>query len=254
MRQTVRMRWVLDLDGVIWLSGQPIPGSADAVARLKSDGHEVVFLTNNSGPTRAEYAERLVKAGVGAEAEELVTSAQAAASLVPPGSRVCILGGAGLHEALEERGVVPVAAGDDPDAVAVGRTVELDYAELAAANTAIRNGARFIATNTDATFPTPAGLLPGAGALIAFLATASGRQPEVAGKPNEATASLVRERFGQPDVMVGDQPATDGRFAELVGASFALVLSGVTARADLPVTPTPKLVGDDLADVVRRLG
>lgn len=254
MRQTVPMRWVLDLDGVIWLSGQPIPGAADAVAQLKSDGHEVVFLTNNSGPTRAEYAERLAKAGVAAEAEELVTSAQAAASLVSPGSRVCILGGAGLHEALQDRGVVPVEAGDRPDAVVVGRTVQLDYDELAAANTAIRNGARFIATNTDATFPTPAGLLPGAGALIAFLATASARQPEVAGKPNEATASLVRERFGQPDVMVGDQPATDGRFAELVGASFALVLSGVTARADLPVTPTPKLVGDDLADVVRRIG
>lgn len=248
------MRWVLDLDGVVWLSGQPIPGSAEAVARLKTEGHEIVFLTNNSGPTRAEYAERLGKAGVGAEAEELVTSAQAAASLVPAGSTVLILGGAGLHEALQERGVVPVEAGDHPDAVVVGRTVQLDYDELAAASTAIRAGARFIATNTDATFPTPTGLVPGAGALIAFLATASAQQPEVAGKPNPATASLVRARFGQPDVMVGDQPATDGRFAELVGASFALVLSGVTSRGDLPVTPTPKVVGDDLADVVRRLG
>jgi len=248
------VRWVLDLDGVVWLAGQPIPGSADAVARLKSDGHDVVFLTNNSGPTKAEFAERLTNAGVGAEAEELVTSAQAAASLVAPGSTVLILGGAGLHEALEERGAVAVEAGDHPDAVVVGRTVKLDYDELAAANTAIRSGARFVATNTDATFPTPDGLVPGAGALIAFLVTASGHQPEVAGKPNPATASLVRERFGQPDVMVGDQPATDGRFAELVGASFALVLSGVTGRGDLPVSPTPKLVGDDLAEVVRRLG
>jgi HAD superfamily hydrolase (TIGR01450 family) len=248
------VRWVLDLDGVVWLAGQPIPGSADAVAKLKADGHEIVFLTNNSGPTRAEFTERLVNAGVGAEAEELVTSAQSAASLVSPGSTALILGGAGLHEALEERGVVQVEATDHPDAVVVGRTLNLDYDELAAANTAIRAGARFIATNTDATFPTPGGLVPGAGALIAFLATASGRQPEVAGKPNTATASLVRERFGQPDVMVGDQPATDGRFAEMVGASFALVLSGVTGRADLPVTPTPKFVGDDLAEVVRRLG
>lgn len=248
------MRWVLDLDGVIWLAGQPIPGSADAVARLKADGHEVVFLSNNSGPTRAEYTERLANAGVGAEAEELLTSAHAAASLVEPGSRVLVLGAAGLHEALDERGVVEVAAGDHPDAVVVGRTVKLDFDELAAANTAIRAGARFVATNTDATFPTPNGLVPGAGALIAFLATASGRQPEVAGKPNPAIASLVRERFGQPDVMVGDQPATDGKFAELVGAGFALVLSGVTGRGDLPVSPTPEIVGDDLADVVRRLG
>lgn len=249
--QTGAVLWVLDLDGVVWLSGTRIPGSAEAVDHLRAEGHEVVFLSNNSGPTRAQYLERLKGAGVNASDGELVNSAQAAASLVEPGSTVLILGGEGLHEALATRGALPVSASDHPDAVVVGRTTKLDYDELAVATTAIRNGARFLATNTDATFPTPAGLIPGAGALIAFLATASGREPEVAGKPNAATATLIREHFGQPDVMVGDQPATDGLFAELVGAPFALVLSGVTAREDLPVTPTPAVIGADLAEVVR---
>jgi 4-nitrophenyl phosphatase len=140
-----------------------------------------------------------------------------------------------------------------PDAVVAGRAVVLDYDELAAACSAIRKGARFIATNTDSTFPTPEGLLPGAGALIAFLRVASGREPEVAGKPNPAAVDLVRARFGAVDVMVGDRADTDGRFARAAGARFALVLSGVTRRSDLPVDPQPDLVADDLAAVVDRL-
>jgi HAD superfamily hydrolase (TIGR01450 family) len=247
------MRWVLDLDGVVWLSGQPIPGSPEAVARLKADGHDVVFLTNNSGPTRADFAQRLSHAGVAAEPEELATSAQAAASMLAPGSTAMVVGGAGLFEALADRGVVVVGAGEHPDAVVVGRSLKLDYDELAELNTAIRAGARFVATNADPTFPTPNGLVPGAGALIAYLTTASSRQPEIAGKPHPASAALVRSRYGQPDVMVGDQPSTDGEFAKLTGARFALVLSGVTHRVDLPVTPTPSVVGDDLAAVVEQL-
>jgi HAD superfamily hydrolase (TIGR01450 family) len=248
------MRWVLDLDGVVWLSGQPIPGAPEAVARLKAEGHQVVFLTNNSGPTRAEFAQRLSRAGVPAEPEELATSAQAAASMLAPGSTALVVGGAGVYEALADRGVVLAGPDDHPDAVVVGRSLKLDYDELAVATTAIRAGARFVATNADPTFPTPNGLVPGAGALIAYLATASSRQPEVAGKPHAAVAAMVRSRYGQPDVMVGDRPDTDGEFATVVGARFALVLSGVTHRADLPVTPAPSVVGDDLAAVVAEWG
>jgi 4-nitrophenyl phosphatase len=247
------MLWVLDLDGVVWLSGRPIPGAPEAVARLREQGHRLVFLTNNAGPTRAEFAQRLADAGVAAEPAELATSAQAAASLLEPGSTALVLGGAGLLEALGERGVEVVKPGAHPDAVVVGRTLKLDYDELAIVNTAIRAGVRFVATNADPTFPTPDGLVPGAGALVAYLTTASGRTPEVAGKPHPASAALVQARYGTPDVMVGDQPATDGEFAELTGARFALVLSGVTHREDLPVTPAPHLVADDLAAVVDQL-
>src|SRR5262249_50875521 len=140
-------------------------------------------------------------------------------------------------------------------AVVVGRSVALDFAELAAAATAIRSGARFVATNNDATFPTPHGLEPGAGAVVAYLEVGSGRKAEVAGKPNQPAADLRRARFGAPRVVVGDRPDTDGLFAARIGAPFALVLSGVTRAEDLPVSPEPAVVEPDLAAVVAgRLG
>jgi 4-nitrophenyl phosphatase len=135
----------------------------------------------------------------------------------------------------------------------VGRTVDLSYDALAAAATAIRAGATFVATNTDATFPTPDGPVPGAGAIVAFLEIASGRHPIVAGKPAAPAAQLVKERVGDVAVVVGDRPDTDGLFARAIGARFALVLSGVTQADDLPVVPVPDVVGADLAAVVDEL-
>jgi glycerol 3-phosphatase-2 len=249
------MLWVLDLDGVVWLAGTAIPGSADAVRRLHDAGEALAFVTNNSGPTRSEYVARLARAGIEVDPAELLTSSQAAASLLDPGTRVAVVGGAGLVEALGDRGVAIVPAGENPAAVVVGRSLRLDFDELAAAAAAIRHGARFVATNNDATFPTPDGLEPGAGALIAYLEVSSGRRAEVAGKPFDAAAGLLQDRFGPAGLVVGDRPDTDGRFAERVGAPFALVLSGVTSRADLPVTPQPTLIEATLADVVTaRLG
>lgn len=247
------MRWVFDLDGVIWLAGQAIPGSAGAVSRLRSAGHRMAFVTNNSGPTLSENLAALARAGVDASAEELVTSAQAAAAMVKEGTRVAVVGGDGIVEALVARRVRVVEMDESPEVVVVGRTVELDHDRLAAAATAVRGGARFIATNTDSTFPTGGQLLPGAGALVAFLATASGVPPEVAGKPHQPVADLVTARCGRPTVMVGDRPDTDGLFAQAIGARFALVLTGVTSRGDLPVTPAPDLVGDDLAAIVDQM-
>jgi HAD superfamily hydrolase (TIGR01450 family) len=244
------MLWVLDLDGVIWLAGNPIPGSPEAVRHLHDAGERLVFVTNNSGPTVAEYVARLDRAGIQADADELLTSSQAAASLLEPGSRAAIVGDPGIEEALKDRGVAVAAVADHPDAVVVGRSVNLDFAELAAAASAIRSGARFVATNTDATFPTPHGLEPGAGAVVAYLEVSSGRKAEVAGKPNQPAADLLRARFGPAGLVVGDRPDTDGLFAARIGAPFALVLSGVTRSQDLPVTPAPAVVADDLAAVV----
>lgn len=247
------MRWVFDLDGVVWLAGRPIPGSPEAVARLRAAGHGVAFVTNNSGPTVAEHVATLAKAGVEAAGGEIVTSAQAAAAMVDATTRVAVVGDEGITEALGERGITPVATTEDPAVVIVGRTLDLDYDRLAAAAAAIRAGARFVATNTDSTFPAGGALLPGAGALVAFLATAAGRQPEVAGKPHQPIADLVRDRYGAVDIVVGDRPDTDGRFARLAGARFGLVLTGVTGREDLPVDPEPDLVADDLAGLVQRV-
>jgi glycerol 3-phosphatase-2 len=248
----VPLTWAIDLDGVVWLAGTGLPGSAEAVHQLRAAGERVAFLTNNSGPRLEGHRRALTAIGIECAPADLATSAQAAATLVAPGSRVAVVGEEGIFEALAERGAQVVAPADAPEAVVVGRTVKLDYDQLAAASNAVREGARFIATNTDATFPVGGEVLPGAGALVAFVATASGRGPEVAGKPHEPMAALVRKRFGQVDIMAGDRPDTDGLFAKRAGARFGLVLSGVTRRQDLPVEPEPDFVADDLQALVRR--
>lgn len=244
------MRWVFDLDGVVWLAGHAIPGSPEGLERLRDRGDVVAFVTNNSTPTISEYLARLHAAGIKVAEDELVTSSQAAASVLQPGTPVSYVGGPGVAEALERRGLDVVGHESGPAAVVVGRSLRLDFDELAQAAKAIRNGAAFIATNTDATFPTPDGPEPGTGALVAYLQVGSGREAEPAGKPEQPMAELVKARIGQPDVVVGDRAETDGRFAVRVGSPFALVLTGVTRASDLPVTPAPQLVADDLAGVV----
>ncbi|MDQ1378777.1 MAG: hypothetical protein QOE15_2950, partial [Acidimicrobiaceae bacterium] len=244
------MTWLLDLDGVVWLSGRPIPGSAEAIERLRQSGRRVVFFTNNSGPTIADHLAALAEVGIDATADQILTSSQAAASLVDPGSRAAVIGGPGVTEALTERGVEVVPANAEPAAVVVGRTTELSFNDLSAAAAAIRGGARFIATNTDATMPTPDGPVPGAGAIVAFLAVASGVEPVVAGKPGAPAGQLVRDRVGEVEVSVGDRAETDGLFSQVTKSRFALVLSGVTTKDDLPVEPVPDFIGDTLTDIV----
>jgi glycerol 3-phosphatase-2 len=244
--------WLLDLDGVVWLAHRPIPGAADAVARLREVGERVVFFTNNSGPTVSEHLDHLASVGITAERGDVLTSGQAAASLLDPGATAAVVGGQGIVEALVERGVRIVPAPDQPSAVVVGRTTDLNYTTLSSAATAIRTSSRFVATNTDATYPTPDGPVPGAGAIVAFLHVAAGVSPTVAGKPAPAAARLVADRIGPIAVSVGDRVDTDGLFAAATGSRFALVLSGVTSASDLPVAPAPDIVGDDLAAVVRQ--
>lgn len=244
------MLWLLDLDGVIWLAGRALPGSAEAVARLRDAGHRVAFLTNNSGPTLGEHVAKLVAAGVPAEPHEVVSSASAAAGLLEAGQRALVVGGDGVREALRDEGVEIVDDWKRADAVVVGRTVEFDFRMLTDAANAVRAGARFIGTNGDTTFPTPDGLEPGAGAILAAVAAASGREPGVAGKPHQPTVDAVRRRFGEVDIAVGDRPDTDGLVARALGARSVLVLTGVTTRDDLPVEPEPDLVCGDLAEAV----
>jgi 4-nitrophenyl phosphatase len=240
------MAWALDLDGVIWLGDQPIPGSAEAVARLQATGEPVVFVTNNSSQPVGEVEAKL--AGFGIEAAGMVlTSAMAAAERIEPNEVALVCAGPGVVEALEARGVRTVREGK-ADVVVVGFHRDFDYERMRIASTAVREGARLLATNDDATYPTPDGLIPGGGAILAGVSTAAGVSPEVAGKPHRPMADLVRHRVGDDGVMVGDRPDTDGRFAVALGYRFALVLSGVTTA--LPVDPEPELVAADLATLV----
>ncbi len=247
--------WIIDLDGVVWLAGEPIGDVSTAVARLRRHGARVVFATNNSAPTTADLLARLTRVGIEASADDLVSSADAAASLLQPGQSVKVLAEGGVLEALAARQVQIVDDGP-VDAAVVGWTRGFDFDRLAATASAARASGRLVATNEDPTHPTPAGLVPGSGALVAAVATASGLTPEVAGKPHRAMAALMQHRFhfGEGDVgvvMVGDQPRTDGRLAERLGVPFALVDSGVTpAGADGQGVPIAWR-GDDLVALVR---
>jgi 4-nitrophenyl phosphatase len=238
--------WALDLDGVVWLGDQPIPGAAAAVARLQAAGEPVVFVTNNSSQPVGEVEAKLAAHGIEA-AGMVLTSAMAAAERIDPGEVALVCAGPGVDEALAARGVRTVRDGK-ADVVVVGFHRDFDYERMRVASTAVREGARLLATNDDATYPTPEGLIPGGGAILASVSTAAGVVPEVAGKPHRPMADLLRARVGDDGVMVGDRPDTDGRFAVALGYRFALVLSGVT-RA-LPVEPEPDLVAADLATLV----
>jgi 4-nitrophenyl phosphatase len=244
------MTWVLDLDGVVWLAEQPIAGASEAVARLRAAGRRVLFATNNSAVRVGEQEAKLARHGIDARGD-VVTSAMAGARLVDPGERVLVCGGPGVVEAVAARGAVAVRDGD-ADAVMVGFDLGFDYERLRLAARAVDRGARLIATNDDATYPTPDGPIPGGGALVAAVAYATGATPTVAGKPHPPMAALVRALGGAEGTMVGDRPATDGAFARELGYRFALVLTGVTGASDLPVTPAPDVVADSLADLVAR--
>jgi len=251
----------LDLDGVVWRGDEVVPGSPEAIEELRRTGLRVGYLSNNSSLRVAEVVAKLERMGVEAPPEDVLTSALAAADLLSatltPGARVLSCAGPGVVEAVTQAGFTIVDA-PPADAVVVGFHRTFDFDELDRASQAIRQGARFVATNLDSTYPIPGGLLPGAGSIAAAVATASGTAPEVAGKPAPPAAAMVRRRLGTRGVVVGDRPSTDGALAQLLGWPFALVLSGVTSRVPTPggeavPNPPPPFVGDDLAALVPAL-
>ena len=238
---------------MIWLAEKAIDGSVEAVAAVRAAGHRVLFVSNNSFSPVRDVERKLSDFGVPA-AGDVVTSAMAAARLVHPGERVFVAGGPGVREEVERRGGVLVDA-TPCDVVIVGFHRDFDYAELQRTSTAVRQGARLIGTNGDATYPTPDGEIPGGGAILAAVATAAGAVPTVAGKPHEAMVGLVREvAGGTPEIVVGDRLDTDGRFAAALGARFVHVLSGVLNVGDGPDVAVWRTAADLGAAVPQLLG
>ena len=246
--------WVVDLDGVVWLAGRPIAGVDEAVARLRGVGVRVLFATNNALPTRADLQRQLAHCGITADDADLLRSADVAAGLLQPGTTAVVLGGDGVLEALAARGVTVVPEGP-ADAVVVGLTRDFTYQRLTTAVAAVRNGARLIGTNEDATYPTPEGLVPGAGAILAAVTTASGVSAEVAGKPHRPTADAIVARVDPQElrVMVGDRPSTDGALAAQLGIPFGLVLSGVTRKGEVPADADPAATAPDFLRLVQQV-
>lgn len=258
----VRPTVLCDIDGVVWLLHEPIAGSVEAIGRLRDAGHRVIFVTNNSYSTVREQENALASIGIACEGD-VVTSSQAAGSLLRQGERVLMGGGPGIREAIVSSGATLVGESDASsfkdvsgiEAVVVGYHSTFDYKGLTRLSGAVRDGARLIATNDDATYPTPRGLIPGGGSILAAVATAAGVEPTIAGKPHEAMANLVRRVSGQDDLssawMVGDRSSTDGLFARRLGCRFAHVMSGVV-RDSRPEDGAAH-VAQDLAEAVEHI-
>lgn len=246
---------LLDVDGVVWLMQKPLPGAVEAIRRLEGAGVPFAFVTNNSYRPASDQEQALESVGINARGRVL-TSSMAAAEVVVGGSRVLVGGGPGVVDALARKIDAEILLVEDRpsgqfDHVVVGFHRHFDFDGLHLLSRAIRSGASFVATNDDATYPTPDGPIPGGGSIVAAVATASGTQPVIAGKPHEPMARLVRRHFPDLDVggawMVGDRLSTDGAFARLLGCRFARVRSNVSeAQGDVPVT----LERNSLAEVV----
>ncbi|MBT8164448.1 MAG: HAD-IIA family hydrolase [Acidimicrobiia bacterium] len=247
---------VCDLDGVLYRGDVGIAGAGEALAGLHGVGIEIVFVTNNSTKTPAEAAAKITRlTGFEAHEQDVVTSAQAAAHLLAADAPPTLLfGAAGARGPLEHESVPVVADWQDARAVVAGLDLSLTYESLTRAVMAVERGARFVATNTDVTYPTPEGLWPGAGALVAAVEAATGVAPEVAGKPHAPMRSLLEERLaGRRVAVIGDRVETDIALGAAEGWETILVLSGVTSSPD-GADPKPDHVVASIAGVPELLG
>ncbi|MGY1634345.1 HAD-IIA family hydrolase [Geodermatophilus sp. SYSU D01186] len=250
---------LLDLDGVVYVGPDAVPGVPAALARARDEGMRLGFVTNNAARTPEDVARHLSDLGIPAGPGDVITSSQAAASVVAerlgPGARVLPVGGPGVAAALLAAGLTVVErAEDEPVAVVQGYGREVGWAQLAEAVVAIRNGAEHVATNTDATIPSPRGPLPGNGAMVGVVSAVTGRPPLVTGKPDPAMhAECVRRTVARRPLVVGDRLDTDIEGGRRAGAASLLVFSGVTDPAGLLAAPPmqrPDLLGTDAAAVL----
>lgn len=230
---------ILDMDGVVWRGDAPIGDLPAVFQRIRDLGLKFVFATNNSTKTSEQYVEKLKGLGVNVEPWQVATSSQAAARAVaqsfPQGTRALVIGEDGLRIPLQEEGFEIVSVQDAPEAqvVVMGMDRGVSFEKLSEAALLVRKGVRFYATNMDKTFPTPRGQIPGAGAWVSVITTATNVEPIVAGKPFPFLMDLSLERLGtskEQTLVVGDRLETDIAAGQGVGCPTALVLSGVSTR------------------------
>ncbi|GAB2594777.1 acid sugar phosphatase [Paractinoplanes abujensis] len=231
---------VFDLDGVVYLIDKPIGGAPEAIEQLHGRGTAVAYATNNASRRSADVAGLLTGMGVPARPAEVLTSAGATATVLaerlPAGAPVLVVGADALRAELTEAGLTLVeSAGDNPAAVVQGYGPEVGWRILAEASLAVRDGALWVATNTDRTLPSPRGPLPGNGSLVAVLRTALDREPDlVVGKPEPALFTTAAALSGaERPLVVGDRLDTDIQGAVTAGLDSLLVLTGVSTPADL---------------------
>jgi 4-nitrophenyl phosphatase len=249
---------VCDLDGVVYLDRDGVPGAGEALQAMADRGIRLMFVTNNSTKAPETVIEHIAeRTGFVGDVDLVVTSGLATAHAMQ--GRVTtafVVGGDGLVATLAASGIEVVADWRAAQAVVVGLDRDLSYGKLTDATLAIRNGASFYATNADATYPTPQGLYPGGGAIVAALETATDVRPIVCGKPHEPTRELIRELAGGGDVaVVGDRPETDLALGKAEGWPAILVLTGVVDDpSDVPAAYQPDVVLASIADLPALLG
>jgi glycerol 3-phosphatase-2 len=263
---------LIDLDGVVWIGRDPVPGSAETLTALLAAGKRIVFVTNNPGKPPAAYAERLQGLGVGVGEEQIVTAGMVAARLAReaagPAGGAFVVSRAPLKEMVAATGltVLDGEAGRDADVVVVSGHRDFDYGALLTSKRALDGGAALVGTSRDPTMPMPGGEWPGTGAILAAVETASGRVAEIAGKPERHLFELALAALGlgpfsrddgepepcQPRVaMVGDRLSSDIEGGHRAGLATILVRSGTDSEdADAGQT-RPDHVVDDLAGLLR---
>lgn len=247
---------ILDMDGVLWRGNEAIGDLKTIFQQIKRIGWKVIFATNNATRSPHQYVELLSSFGVNAEQWQIVTSAAAVTYLLNKQfSKPCpvyIIGEHGLIEACESQGFHQSEI--DAVAVVVGLDRNLTYEKLKIATLLLRKGLPFIGTNPDLTFPTPQGLVPGAGSILAALTAATDVSPLIAGKPEPTMYHIALGRLNMPPsqvLVVGDRPETDIVGAQKIGCHTALVLSGVTNPDQANVwKPAPDIIASDLESIV----
>lgn len=256
---------LVDLDGVVWIGREPVPGAVEALRELRDGGKSLVFVTNNPGKPADAYAQMLHEIGVAVEPEQVVTAGEATARLaaerVGDGAAVFAIGAPAFHDAIAAAGLKPVEksmprgdGGPEVEAVIVSGHRGFDYAELFTATRALQAGAALFATSRDPTMPMPGGAWPGTGAVLAAVETASGAAAEIGGKPEPHLFELARERIGGAErvAMVGDRVSSDIEGGRRAGLATVLVLSGATSREQAEsAEPRPDHVVESLAGLLR---
>ncbi len=250
---------LLDLDGVVYLGDAAVPGAPQALDKAADAGMRLAFVTNNSSRTPSAIAAQIASFGVPAAAADVVTSAQAAATLLAgrlaPGSAVLVVGGNGLRAAVRDRGFRPVSTAlDRPAAVVQGFAPSVSYSLLCEGALAVAAGAWYVASNADATMPTGRGRQPGNGSLCQVIVHATGQQPVVAGKPEPPLhAEAVARTGARHPLVIGDRLDTDIEGGVRAGAASLLVFTGVSRPEDVVLAgpeQRPTYLAADLAGLL----
>jgi glycerol-1-phosphatase len=251
--------FLVDLDGVVWVGRELVPGSADALRQLLGAGKEIAFVTNNPVRAPVTYAERLREAGVPVGDERVVTAgvvtARLAAERAAAGSTAFVIGAPAFHETAAAAGLALLEgeAGREADTVLVSGHRGFGYEELLTATLALQRGAALFATSRDPTLPMPDGAWPGTGSILAAVETASGARAEIGGKPERHLFEQARALIGDGArvAMVGDRIASDIEGGRRAGLETILVLSGASSREEAErAEPQPDCVLEDLAGLL----